>query len=89
MYCSGLAVLVFAVLAARPASADVYKVEVGKGGLRYTPNTIKADKGDIVEFHFDGMHSVVAGDFKKPCTPVSSGGFYSGTLPDGDKVSSS
>lgn len=89
MQCSRLAILVFSVLAARPASADVYKVEVGKGGLRYTPNNIKADKGDIVEFHFDAMHSVIAGDFKKPCTPVSSGGFYSGVLPDGNKVSSS
>uniref|UniRef100_A0A8H7KEL5 Phytocyanin domain-containing protein n=1 Tax=Bionectria ochroleuca TaxID=29856 RepID=A0A8H7KEL5_BIOOC len=77
----------FTVLAALAAGAlcETYRVEVGKDGLRYTPDTIKADKGDIVEFHFNAMHSVIAGDFKKPCTPVTSGGFYSGTLPMGDK----
>lgn len=67
------------------ASAATHQVEVGKGGLTYNPDTITADKGDIVEFHFDSMHSVVAGDFENPCTPVTSGGFYSGVLPMGDK----
>ncbi|RMJ20133.1 hypothetical protein CDV36_000237 [Fusarium kuroshium] len=63
------------------ASAATHKVEVGKGGLKYTPDTITAAKGDIIEFHFDSMHTVVAGDFNKPCTPATSGGFYSGELP--------
>ncbi|RSL87106.1 hypothetical protein CEP51_002399 [Fusarium floridanum] len=63
------------------ASAATHKVEVGKGGLKYTPDTITAAKGDIIEFHFDSMHTVVAGDFNKPCTPAASGGFYSGQLP--------
>jgi plastocyanin len=74
------------VFAAR-ISADTYRVEVGKNGLTYTPDTITAGKGDIIEFYFDGMHTVVAGDFNKPCTPVTTGGFYSGTMPMGDKVS--
>ncbi|KAL6887044.1 Cupredoxin [Trichoderma evansii] len=75
-----------AVLAAISASAAIIRVEVGQTGLKYTPDTIKANKGDIVEFHFDGMHSVVAGDFSKPCTPATSGGFYSGILPTGDET---
>ncbi|KAI5456942.1 Cupredoxin [Mariannaea sp. PMI_226] len=66
------------------ASAETIKVEVGKGGLQFSPNSIKAAKGDTVEFHFDGAHSVVSGPFASPCTPASSGGFFSGPLPKGD-----
>lgn len=85
MHCAKLNITTLAMLAAG-ASAATHKVEVGKGGLNYTPDTIKADKGDIIEFHFDSMHTVVAGDFNKPCTPVASGGFYSGIMPTGSKV---
>ncbi|KAI5465219.1 Cupredoxin [Mariannaea sp. PMI_226] len=69
------------------ASAETVKVEVGKSGSKtiFNPQSIKAEKGDVVEFHFNSQHSVVASDFENPCTPVSSGGFYSGTLPSGDK----
>ncbi|KAM5343878.1 hypothetical protein ACJ41O_012415 [Fusarium nematophilum] len=84
MYCPSLNVAILSVLAA-VASAATHKVEVGKGGLRYTPDSIKADKGDVVEFHFNSMHTVVAGDFEKPCAPAASGGFYSGVLPAGGK----
>ncbi|KAI8664438.1 hypothetical protein NCS55_00952500 [Fusarium keratoplasticum] len=80
MQFTSLSVALFALLAVG-ASATTHRVEVGKGGLKYTPDTISAAKGDIIEFHFDSMHSVVAGDFNKPCTPVTSGGFYSGDLP--------
>ncbi|KAM0425563.1 hypothetical protein ACHAPT_009094 [Fusarium lateritium] len=80
MQFTSLSVALLGLLAAG-ASAETHKVEVGKGGLKYTPDAIKASKGDIVEFHFDSMHTVVAGDFNKPCTPAASGGFYSGQLP--------
>ncbi|KAH8129467.1 hypothetical protein ACSS6W_008203 [Trichoderma asperelloides] len=86
MHCTSLNLAILAVLAAVPASAAVFRVEVGQSGLRYTPDTIKANKGDIVDFHFDAMHSVVAGNFNKPCTPATSGGFYSGTMPMGDET---
>lgn len=81
-----LNVAILAVLAAG-ASAATHRVEVGQSGLRFTPDTIEANEGDIVEFHFNTMHSVVAGDFNNPCTPVAGGGFYSGTMPMGDQVS--
>ncbi|KAI8665329.1 hypothetical protein LRP88_04155 [Fusarium phalaenopsidis] len=80
MQFTSLSVALFALLAVG-ASAATHIVEVGKGGLKYTPDTISAAKGDIIEFHFDSMHTVVAGDFSKPCTPATSGGFYSGVLP--------
>jgi len=80
MHFTSLSVALLALLAVG-ASAATHKVEVGKGGLNYNPNTIKATKGDIIEFHFDSMHTVTAGDFNKPCTPAASGGFYSGALP--------
>ncbi|KAJ4188947.1 hypothetical protein NW755_006448 [Fusarium falciforme] len=80
MQFTNLSVALFALLAVG-ASAATHRVEVGKGGLKYTPDTISAAKGDIIEFHFDSMHTVVAGDFDKPCTPATSGGFYSGDLP--------
>ncbi|KAI5458771.1 hypothetical protein BGZ63DRAFT_321818, partial [Mariannaea sp. PMI_226] len=69
-------------------SAEIIKVEVGKSGSKtiFNPESIKANKGDVVEFHFDSQHSVVASDPKKACTPISTGGFYSGTLPSGDKT---
>ncbi|PNY25385.1 Uncharacterized protein TCAP_04672 [Tolypocladium capitatum] len=72
-----------AMLAAK-ASAETIIVEVGNNGLNYSPNIIKAAVGDVVQFHFNAKHSVVAGDFKKPCTPVANGGFFSGFLPTGD-----
>lgn len=79
-----------AILAlAAEASAETIRVEVGKGGLKYTPDSITPAKGDVVEFHFDSMHTVVAGDPKKPCTPATSGGFYSGELPSDNNVSGS
>ncbi|KAI5455795.1 hypothetical protein BGZ63DRAFT_323599, partial [Mariannaea sp. PMI_226] len=70
------------------ASAEIIKVEVGKSGSKtiFDPESIKANQGDVVEFHFNSQHSVVAGDFEKACTPVTAGGFYSGTLPSGDKT---
>lgn len=77
----------FSAFLATMASAETFRVEVGQSGLRFTPDTIKANEGDIIEFHFNGMHSVIAGDFANPCTPVSSGGFYSGVMPMGSQVS--
>ncbi|KPM40828.1 hypothetical protein AK830_g5691 [Neonectria ditissima] len=87
MHLFSLNLALVSLLAAK-ASAETHKVEVGKDGEVFDPETIKAAKGDVVEFHFDSKHSVVAGDFKKPCNPLSTGGFYSGSLPSGGKVSS-
>ncbi|OAQ97715.1 hypothetical protein LLEC1_04335 [Akanthomyces lecanii] len=60
-----------------------------KSDNRFDPDSTTADKGDILEFHFEGSpHSVVAGDYQYPCSPVQIGtGFFSGLVDgDGNKV---
>ena len=53
-------------------------VDVGKGGITFTPNTATAAKGDVLVFTFDsGPHSVTQGTFATPCQPLA-GGFDSG-----------
>ncbi|PTB69822.1 Cupredoxin, partial [Trichoderma citrinoviride] len=66
------------------ASAKTIRIDVGKSGFNFSPNDIKADKGDILEFHYFAInHSVVAADFAKPCQPKASGGFFSGFFATG------
>jgi plastocyanin len=46
--------------------------------LTFTPDTITAAAGDILEFVFSPQnHSVARGDFSSPCRPAA-GGFFSG-----------
>jgi plastocyanin len=79
-------------LLALTANAATIRVDVGKSGLAFSPSTITAAKGDILDFHFFAInHSAVAGDFNSPCQPASSGGFFSGFMPvsgGGEGVSS-
>ncbi|KAL7942233.1 Cupredoxin [Trichoderma barbatum] len=64
------------------ASAKTVRIDVGKSPFTFTPNDIKADVGDILEFHYHPInHSVVAADFAAPCKPKAEGGFYSGWFP--------
>ncbi|EFY97035.1 plastocyanin-like domain protein [Metarhizium robertsii] len=75
-------------LLATVASAETITVEVGKDHeLTFSPDSIKANTGDIVEFHFNNArHDVIAGDFQNPChpaDPAASGGFYSGDRRNG------
>ncbi|KFA62514.1 hypothetical protein S40285_05585 [Stachybotrys chlorohalonatus IBT 40285] len=47
---------------------------------RFDPETVTAEEGDTIEFHFEPRnHSVVSGDYRYPCTPLNIGtGFFSG-----------
>lgn len=77
-------------LAASTMAATTIRIDVGQNGLSFTPNTVTAAVGDILEYHFHPpMHSVVQGDFGSPCQPAKSGGFYSGfvTVSSGEAVS--
>lgn len=58
-------------------------VNVGQNGaFTFAPDTIQAQPGDVLEFHFFGLnHSVVMGDFANACQPAARGGFYSGFFP--------
>lgn len=63
---------------AAAASAATIKIQVGQGGLTFTPDSVTAAAGDTVEFYFvGGTHDAVAGDYSKPCEP-SGTGFSSG-----------
>lgn len=68
------------------ASAKTVMVKVGHGGIKFDPETIEAQKGDTLQFMFTGEHTVVQGDYKKGCEPVSSGGFFSGVFNEDAKT---
>ncbi|KAK6343656.1 hypothetical protein TWF730_011247 [Orbilia blumenaviensis] len=64
-----------------PAGAT-HSVVVGRGGLRFDPENIVAEPGDIVEFHFlPRNHSVAQSNFANPCQPIDSNAFFSGFVP--------
>ncbi|EPS41115.1 hypothetical protein H072_4982 [Dactylellina haptotyla CBS 200.50] len=61
-----------------PAGAT-HSVVVGRGGLRFDPENVVAEIGDIVEFHFTARnHSVAQSNFANPCNPIGPDAFFSG-----------
>ncbi|KAH7336720.1 Cupredoxin, partial [Rhexocercosporidium sp. MPI-PUGE-AT-0058] len=66
------------------------RIEVGKGGIVFNPNTATAAVGDVVEFHFyPKNHSVTQGDFDSPCgTGSVTNGFFSGYVPSASEEAS-
>jgi plastocyanin len=59
-------------------SSATHTVQVGASGFVYSPDSVTAAKGDILEFHFTGtnLHDVVQGTFSNPCS--NNDGIYSG-----------
>lgn len=59
---------------------------------KFDPDDIKADRNDVIEFVFEPKnHSVVAGSYDFPCSPLQIGeGFWSGFIAsdDGEAVRS-
>ncbi|TLS29426.1 hypothetical protein PpBr36_02135 [Pyricularia pennisetigena] len=69
-------------------AAETHKVNVGESGLSFSPEEVKAAKGDTIEFHFfSSSHDAVMGLADKPCEPMGmmDGSFSSG-VPEGDQV---
>ena len=61
-------------------------VAVGKDGLVFTPDSVTADKGDMLDFHFyPDEHSVTQSTFDKPCVP-SNNGVFSGIVKSTGKI---
>ena len=59
---------------------NVIDVKVGNGGLVFTPNTVSAKVGDMINFHFYPTgHSVAESAFGSPCT-YKQGGIWSGSV---------
>jgi plastocyanin len=64
------------------AGAATLRVDVGKNGLAFTPNSTVAAIGDIVEFHYyPKNHSVVQTSFAGPCEFDLPTPFFSGFMP--------
>lgn len=81
--------LVVVGLAAFAGAQSTHMVNVGSGGLKYSPETITAAAGDIVQFDFinDSLnHSVVQSSFNSPCKPMN-GGLWSGYVSSGKSFS--
>ncbi|KAE9364061.1 Cupredoxin [Stipitochalara longipes BDJ] len=65
-------------------AAKTIVITAGSGGLAFSPDSVTADVGDTLEFHFVGtIHSAVQGDFGSPCAQ-SSTGFDSGPVTSSD-----
>jgi plastocyanin len=68
-----------AVTKSSSSSSSIQTVNVGKSGLKFSPNSLTVAAGDKVEFHFfPGDHSVEQASFTKPCHPLSNSSFSSG-----------
>ncbi|KPM42414.1 hypothetical protein AK830_g4159 [Neonectria ditissima] len=69
------------------ASAKTIKITATSDNT-FDPDSVEAEKDDVLEFHFETNHSVVAGDYQYPCSPLELGtGFFSGFVDDAeDKV---
>lgn len=61
-------------------SATVIPVAVGQSGLSFSPSSVMAQVGDVIEYQFfPPNHSVVmGGGLGSPCSPATTGGFFSG-----------
>lgn len=58
--------------------AETQTVTVGANGLVFSPDTITADEGDVIEFVITPGHSVTQSAFDNPCQAISDTGIYSG-----------
>lgn len=62
-------------------------VKVGDGGMKFSPEKVVAEAGDMIQFQFiGGNHTVTQSTFAAPCTPISMSntgvqGFHSGFQP--------
>jgi plastocyanin len=61
------------------ASALAATIEVSVTSV-FEPNSITAAAGDIIQFNFNGQHSVAQSEFDSPCVATSETAIYSGTL---------
>ncbi|KAM0300233.1 hypothetical protein HYE67_006459 [Fusarium culmorum] len=89
-----ISLLLAAAVSAAPASKTVrsipdktvtltgvtHSVNAGLGGLRFDPDNVVAEVGDVVEWHFlPANHTVAQSSFGEPCKPLADGtGFFAG-----------
>lgn len=77
--------------AATTASAGangVIDVKVGASGLTFSPSSVQANVGDMINFHFyPSNHSVAESSFSSPCQQTESG-IWSGFIPSSSGAAS-
>jgi len=90
MYFSSTLVTLAAVVATATAQeGTTIQVTVGKGGLVYSPNNIRAEVGTNIEFSFfPKNHTVTQSSFADPCHPLENG-FFSSFVPTANSPSGS
>jgi len=66
-------------------SSATHTVQVGADGFVFTPDSVDAAVGEILEFHYTGsnLHDVVQGPFSSPCSDTPTG-IYSGYVSTSD-----
>jgi hypothetical protein len=68
---------------AATAVAKTIVINAGQSGFTFSPDSVTANVGDTLEFHFFGsIHTAVQGDFSTPCQMGSllGSGFDSGSI---------
>ncbi|KAF2437071.1 hypothetical protein EJ08DRAFT_644599 [Tothia fuscella] len=69
------------IISAGP-NAATHRVIAGFNGLRFEPENIVAEVGDLVEVHFNPMnHSFAQSSFAEPCKPINDNAIFSGFMP--------
>ncbi|KAB5551036.1 plastocyanin-like domain-containing protein [Coniochaeta sp. 2T2.1] len=59
-----------------------HTVAVGRGGLKFDPDNVVAQIGDVVEWHYlPANHSVAQSSFDRPCQPLNEHAFNSNFFP--------
>ncbi|RAL62683.1 hypothetical protein DID88_004526 [Monilinia fructigena] len=62
------------------AMAATYSINVGGNGLTFVRNNLHAQVGDVVEFIFNGKHSVAQSTYDNPCVPSDHSPIFSGVI---------
>jgi len=68
-----------ASILALATSALAATIEVQVSSV-FTPDSITAADGDIIQFNFQSQHSVARSDFSSPCVGATDNAIYSGQL---------
>jgi plastocyanin len=59
-----------------------HTIVAGRGGLKFEPDNVFANVGEVIEWHFlPANHSVVESSFGAPCKPRNAESFFSGFFP--------
>lgn len=64
------------------ASALAATIEIQVSGV-FTPDSVTASPGDVLQFNFESQHSVVRSEYDSPCVGATDNAIYSGAMSSG------